>query len=84
VASALPDVRDAEAGAGLATSGMVWVRVSLDEHGLVTGARVERGATRGVWEGRLLNYVRTLAFLPALEDGVAVAGETTIPVRLGS
>ncbi|HYW08339.1 MAG TPA: energy transducer TonB [Longimicrobium sp.] len=85
VASALPDVRDGEAGtAGLAASGMVWVRVSLDERGLVTGARVERGATRGLWEGRLLNYVRTLAFLPALEDGVAVAGETTIPVRLGS
>lgn len=85
VASALPDVRDAEAGvAGLVTPGMVWVRVSLDERGLVTDARVERGVTRGAWEGRLLNYVRTLAFLPALEDGVAVAGEATIPVRLGS
>jgi len=84
LASILPDVRDTEAGVpGLITPGLVWVRVQLDERGLVTDARVERGVTRGAWQGRLLSYVRTLAFLPALEDGVPVAGEATIPVRLG-
>jgi len=62
---------------------LVWVRVKLDATGLVTDARVERGALLDVSEARLLTHVRTMAFLPALADGRPVAGETTIPVRLG-
>ncbi|HEX2202949.1 MAG TPA: hypothetical protein VHG91_06615 [Longimicrobium sp.] len=68
----------------LSDGGLVWVRVSLDEAGLVTDARVERSPVRGPWEVRLLNYVRSIPFYPALEDGYPVAAETRIPVRVGS
>ena len=60
----------------------VWVRVRLDARGYVTEARVERGMTRGMAESRLLNYVRTLVFVPATEDGYPVAGETSLPFRV--
>lgn len=60
----------------------VWVRVRLDETGQVTDARVERGAVRtGTQEMRLLQYVRTLSFEPAREDGLPVPGEISVPVR---
>lgn len=60
---------------------LVWVRVRLDARGYVTDAIVERGIRRGVWEQRLLNYVRTMAFYPAVEDGFPVPSELTIPLR---
>jgi len=82
------DVRDPGAGsaAGLPATdpGLVWVRVRLDESGRVIDARVERGVRRGAWEQRVLNYVRTMAFYPALEDGHPVPSETTLPLRLSS
>lgn len=68
----------------LSDGGLVWVRVSLDEAGLVTDARLERSPVRGPWEVRLLNYVRSIPFYPALEDGYPVAAETRIPVRVGN
>jgi hypothetical protein len=71
------------ADAGPFAPEMVWVRVRLDAQGVVTDARVERGGVAGAPEARLLTYVRGLPFLPALEDGRPVPGETTIPVRLG-
>jgi hypothetical protein len=82
------DVRDPGAGsaAGLPATdpGLVWVRVRLDAAGRVTDASVERGVRRGVWEQRLLNYVRTMAFYPAVEDGYPVPSETTLTLRLSS
>jgi hypothetical protein len=61
---------------------LVWVHVRLDSHGSVTDARVERGLARSANTQRLLNYVRSMAFLPAMEDGYPVPGETTIPLRM--
>ncbi len=63
---------------------LVWVRVRLDARGIVTDARVERTILRGSWENRVLGYVRSLQFLPALEDGQPVPGEATLPLRLGA
>jgi hypothetical protein len=63
---------------------LVWVRVRLDAQGIVTDARVERTIMRGSWESRVLGYVRTLQFLPALEDGQPVPGEASLPLRLGA
>jgi hypothetical protein len=60
---------------------LVWVRVRLDARGRVTDAAVERGIQRGMWEQRLLNYVRTMAFYPAVEDGFPVPGELTFRLR---
>jgi hypothetical protein len=60
----------------------VWVRVRLDELGRVMDASLERGMVRGVPEGMLLNYVRTISFHPAVEDGRPVPGETSVRVRL--
>jgi len=60
----------------------VWVRVRLDELGRVMDASLERGMVRGVPEGMLLNYVRTMSFHPAVEDGRPVPGETSVRVRL--
>jgi len=68
----------------LADRDLVWVRVQLDAQGMVTDARVERTIMRGSWENRVLGYVRTLQFLPALEDGQPVPGEATLPLRLGA
>jgi hypothetical protein len=68
----------------LADRDLVWVRVRLDAQGIVTDARVERTIMRGSWENRVLGYVRTLQFLPALEDGQPVPGEATLPLRLGA
>lgn len=82
------DVREGSAwGTGSATltdPAVVWVRVHLNERGSVTDARVERAPTRPISEQRVLDYVRTLAFFPATEDGYPVPGELTVPVRLAS
>lgn len=82
------DVRDSGAGSarGLPATdpGLVRVRVHLDAAGRVTDATVERGVRRGVWEQRLLNYVRAIAFYPAVEDGYPVPSDTTLTLRLSS
>jgi len=82
------DVREADAGSAAALPStdpdLVWVRVRLDAAGRVTDASVERGVRRGAWEQRLLNYVRTMAFYPALEDGYPVPSETTLALRLSA
>jgi hypothetical protein len=82
------DVRETSASSvnapSLADLSLVWVRVRLDARGYVTDARVERSFTRGPWEVRVLNYVRSIPFLPALEDGFPVPAETSIPVRLAA
>lgn len=82
------DVRERNVGSAAALPstdpGLVWVRVRLDARGRVTDASVERGIRRGVWEQRLLNYVRTMAFYPAVEDGYPVPSETTISMRLST
>lgn len=82
------DVREADASSPAALpatdADLVWVRVRLDANGYVTDATVERGVRRGVWEQRLLNYVRTMAFYPAVEDGYPVPSETTIALRLST
>jgi hypothetical protein len=61
----------------------VWIRVRLDALGRVTDARVERGLVRrGPQEALLLNYVRSLTFEPAREDGRPVPAELSVPVRV--
>jgi TonB family protein len=76
------DTRDPMPPAGLMDEGTVWVRVALDESGLVTAARVERGATRAPSQTSLLTYLRAIVFFPATEDGYPVPGEASIPLRL--
>ena len=61
----------------------VWVRVALDSRGNVTDARVERSLGRAMSENRLLSYVRTIAFIPAMEDGWPVPGQLSMPLRMG-
>jgi len=61
---------------------LVWVHVRLDARGLVTDARVERRVLAAVAEQRVLSYVRSLTFDPALDDGEPVPGEATITVPL--
>ena len=85
-AGSMFDVRQ-ETGTGVANAAptdpdVVWVRVRLDAGGQVTDARVENSARRGTWDQRVLNYVRTMEFTPATQDGEPVPGEMTIPVRL--
>lgn len=80
------DVRErsvASIGNTLVTDPAVtWVHVWVDERGAVTDARVERGPGGRQADQRLLNYVRTMAFVPATADGYPVPGELTLPVRL--
>ena len=82
------DVREGGLGSAAALpstdADLVWVRVRLDANGRVTDASVERGVRRGAWEQRLLAYVRTMAFYPAMEDGYPVPSETTLSLRLSS
>jgi TonB family protein len=61
----------------------VWVRVALDSRGNVTDARVERSLGRAMSEQRLLSYVRSIAFVPAMEDGWPVPGQLSMPLRMG-
>jgi TonB family protein len=80
------DVRDAYAPPGIADlydPSTVWVRVALDSRGNVTEARLERSLGRRTYEMRVLNYVRTISFVPAMEDGYPVPGELSMPLRLG-
>jgi hypothetical protein len=58
--------------------GLVWVRVWLDEGGVVTDARVERSLYRGNWEALLLNQVRAMQFVPALDDGFPEIGRAHV------
>jgi TonB family protein len=80
------DVRDPFAPASAAElhgASMVWVRVALDSRGNVTDARVERSLGRGMSDQRLLTYVRSIAFIPATEDGWPVPGQLSMPLRMG-
>ncbi|HEX6911961.1 MAG TPA: energy transducer TonB [Longimicrobium sp.] len=61
----------------------IWVRVALDARGNVTEARVERSTGRRMSEMRVLNYLRTIGFVPATEDGHPVPGQLSMPLRLG-
>ncbi|HEU4558195.1 MAG TPA: TonB family protein [Longimicrobium sp.] len=80
------DVREGSAwpvtSVALTDQSVVWVRVRLNERGSVTDALVERAPNRPLSEQRVLDYVRTLSFFPATEDGYPVPGELTLPVRL--
>lgn len=70
------------AAAQLPAASTVWVRVALDSRGHVTDARVERSAGRLGGENGLLNYVRSIAFIPAMEDGYPVPAQLSVPVRM--
>jgi TonB family protein len=80
------DVREASASstgdALLTDASVAWVHVRLDERGTVTDVQVQRGASTRLAEQRLMNYVRSMAFIPATEDGFPVPGELTLPVRV--
>jgi TonB family protein len=80
------DVREREATPGLPLpgSGTVWVRVVLDAAGNVTDARLERTLAGGLWERRVLNYVRAISFVPATEDGWPVPAQLVFPLRLNN
>lgn len=80
------DVRDAFVPPGLSElydPATVWVRVALDSRGNVTDARLERSVGRRTYEMRVLNYVRTISFIPAMEDGYPVPGQLSMPLRVG-
>ena len=76
------DVRDASPAPSVGSAGTVWVRVTLDAAGNVTGVRVDRGGVLRGSDAHLLAAVRTLDFAPATEDGQPVPGEITIPYRV--
>ncbi|HYJ80131.1 MAG TPA: hypothetical protein VEW03_11040 [Longimicrobiaceae bacterium] len=80
------DLRESAPAPGRTTvltgSEVAWIHVRISDSGLVTDAWVERSPFRGSWERPILNLIRNIEFLPALEDGIPVPGETTIPVRL--
>jgi hypothetical protein len=80
------DIRDSQgswSNSILTDPSIVWVRVKVDAGGTVTDATVDRSYLRaGLWQGQLLNYVRSMAFDPATEDGYPVASEIVVPVRL--
>lgn len=85
VAAAWGDARSQWAppsAAELAGPSTVWVRVAVDSRGYVTDARVERGIARLASENRVLNYVRSIAFIPAMEDGYPVPGQLSMPLRM--
>ena len=67
----------------MADPSTVWVRVALDANGNVTEARVERSMGRRMNDMRVMNYLRTITFVPAMEDGYPVAGQLSMPLRLG-
>lgn len=80
------DVRDVSAPPGQADllgPSTIWVRVALDARGNVTEARVERSLVRVAQEHRLLSYVRSISFIPGMEDGYPVPGQLSIPLRAG-
>lgn len=80
------DVRDAFAPTAVAElydASTIWVRVALDSRGNVMEARLERSLGRRTHEMRVLNYVRTISFVPAMEDGYPVPGQLSMPLRLG-
>lgn len=86
VAAAWGDARSQWAppsAAEMAGPSTVWVRVALNSRGQVTDARVERGIARVGTENRVLNYVRSIAFIPAMEDGYPVPGQLSMPLRMG-
>lgn len=79
------DVRNAFATPSAADAyapNTVWVRVALDSRGNVTDVRVERSLSRLGWESRLLNYVRSISFIPAMEDGYPVPAQLSLPLRM--
>jgi hypothetical protein len=60
----------------------VWVRLLIATEGNVVDARFGRGLPSRIWEDRLLNYVRTLDFKPALDDGIPVPGWIDLQLRI--
>lgn len=65
------DVRD-RGNVALADS-RVFVRLRVDDRGVVTDAQMETAAIRVTGEWRLLSYLRSVRFVPASEDGYPVA-----------
>jgi hypothetical protein len=80
------DLRETAPAPGRTTvltgSEVAYIRVRISDSGQVTDAFVERSPFRGSWERPILNLIRNIEFLPALEDGFPVPGETIIPVRI--
>lgn len=76
------DIRDSSPAPSVGSAGTVWLRVSLDAAGNVTGVRVERAAVLRGGDAHLLAAVRTLHFAPATDDGQPIPGEITIPYRV--
>ncbi|MBA4156945.1 MAG: hypothetical protein H0X65_05660 [Gemmatimonadetes bacterium] len=61
----------------------VWVRLFVSPQGTVTGAALERGFVQGaMMEQRILDYVRSIFFEPAREDGFPSSGTITIPLTV--
>jgi len=61
----------------------VWVRTYVSAYGTVTASRVERGGLGGVdFERSIFDFVRRYSFRPATIDGMPVAGEILVPVRI--
>lgn len=64
-------------------AGWVFVQVTVHRVGYVADARVIRGGLPGSsLERRLYEFVRQYSFEPARLDGIAVTGQTVVPVRV--
>jgi hypothetical protein len=62
---------------------VVWLRLRVDARGVVQDAQIERSLVPArALEWRLINYARSIAFVPATEDGYAVPSETSIALPL--
>ena len=62
---------------------VVWLRLRVDARGIVQDAQVERSLVPArALEWRLINYARSIAFMPATEDGYPVPSETSIALPL--
>jgi TonB family protein len=61
----------------------VVLRVLVHPSGRVQSARIERGAiSGGTQEQELFDFIRRYSFHPATLDGIPVAGELSVPVRV--
>lgn len=79
-----PSLWDVDAEGNQAPDDRIWLRVRLNADGTVTDAQVERGRAPAVSGWRVLNAVRAIPFVPALEDGYPVPGELSLalPTRV--
>jgi len=61
-------------------SGLVMVKCTIDEHGNVTTAEVEK-SSNGAFEKPAVTAVKKWKFKPAKQDGAPIAIKVSIPIK---